>query len=85
MIDITMKMLDERQGVIHAQGSIGGYWTFATGNMKEVILKVKCLYYFVASFDSGWKVTIPAGCASRNGIELMQMVQKRLSEIYGDE
>jgi hypothetical protein len=83
-IDITFKGLDTRQGVTHANGTIGGYWTFAHGGMKEVILKVKCLYYWFASYSDGWKVTIPAGCPSDNGIEIMAMVQERLTEVYGE-
>lgn len=84
MIDIDLKTLDERQGIIHAQGTIGGYWTFAHGGMKEVILKVKCLYLWFASYSDGWKVTIPGGVDSGNGIEIMGRVQKRLMEIYGE-
>jgi hypothetical protein len=84
VIDITVKTVDDRQNVIHANGTIGGYWTFAVGGMKEVILKVKCLYYWTASYSLGWKVTIPAGCDSGNGIEVMKMIQERLSEVYGE-
>jgi hypothetical protein len=28
-IDILFKGVDERQGTTHANGTIGGYWTFA--------------------------------------------------------
>jgi hypothetical protein len=84
MITIDLKALDERQGVIHARGSIGGYWTFAVGGMKEVIYKIKCLHYWVASFDGIWKPTIPAGCDSGNGVEITVLVKERLTEVYGE-
>lgn len=82
MIHLGPKLIDNRQGVIHTSGDIGGYWTFAVGGMKEVIYKIKCIHYWVASFDGIWKPTIPAGCPSDNGEQVMGLIKKRLTEVY---
>lgn len=84
MIDILFKGIDTRQGVTHAHGTIGGYWTFAVGGMKEVVLKVKCIHHWFASYDTVWKPTIPAGCPSDNGEQVIGLIRERLNEVYGE-
>jgi len=82
VIDITFKGIDERQGITHASGTIGGYWTFTHGGLKEVIHKVRCVYSWVASYESLWRVSIPSGCPSGNGLKVLDLIKRRLTEDY---
>lgn len=82
MIDILFKGIDERQSIAHASGTIGGFWTFTHGGMKEGIYKIRCIYSWVASFEPSWRVSIPAGCDSGNGLKIIGLVRKRLAENY---
>lgn len=84
MIDILFKGIYEPQDSSYASGTIGGYWTFAHGGMKEVIYRVLCLHKWVASFDGWWRTTFPGGL-NRDGedaIKVMGMVNERLNEVY---
>jgi hypothetical protein len=90
VIDILFKGIDTRQSVTHANGTIGGYWTFEIEpgefKLKDATssISIRVIHRWFASYSDGWKVTIPAGCPSDNGIEIMKRVQERLSEVYGE-
>ena len=84
MIDILFKGVDEGQNLTHASGTIGGYWIFAHGGMKEVIYRVPCLYKWFASFAGRWSATFPGGL-DRDGedaIMVMERVNAKLMEAY---
>ena len=87
MIHIDLKTTDERQGIVHASGTIGGHWMFRREG-KELLstrLELKTTRHrFVASFDTVWKSTIPAGCPSDNGGRVMKLIKERLIEVYGE-
>lgn len=94
MTDILYKGIDERQSVTHAKGTIGGRWVFGQGTKeiphKEItglttitsLFKAHIVHRWVASYSLGWKVTIPAGCDSGNGEQVMALVKEELIRIY---
>ena len=96
MIDIIFKGIDDRQNVTHASGTIGGRWIFRDEYTEILhqepiipitltsLCKNHITHKWVASYSLGWKVTIPAGCGSGNGLKLMSLVKERLTEVYGE-
>ena len=81
-VDILFKGIDERQGITHASGTIGGFWVFTHGGMKEVVHRIRCVYSWFASYELSWRVSIPQGCDSGNGLKIIALARERLTEVY---
>ncbi|MCK5606530.1 hypothetical protein KAR91_31800 [Candidatus Pacearchaeota archaeon] len=105
-VDILFKGIDERQGITHASGTIGGFWVFIRTDLRKEVCpdcrglfgiekgwqgcacegksvhRIRCVYSWVASYESLWRVSIPAGCDSGNGLKILDLVRKRLMEVY---
>ena len=82
MITIDLKTTDERQGITHARGTIGGSWIFRHGIQE--LFTVPALHHWVASWGGWWRATFPGGLNRDGGdaILVMEMVNVRLNEAY---